>query len=80
MSAFTATRLPNGTSHEAAASLVEVIAGALMPGWVEEISIALDKCELQPTSRATYLAASAAVAVLLAHEIGQEAAPSEQEE
>jgi len=35
---------------------------------------ALEACELQPTTRPTWLAASAAVHVLLAHEIGQEVA------
>lgn len=38
-----------------------------------EMAGALEICNLQPTSRAAHLAANAAVNVLLAHEIGQEA-------
>jgi len=38
------------------------------------IQDALNKCNLQPTMRACWLAANSAVLVLLAHEIGQEVA------
>lgn len=38
------------------------------------IQDALNACNLQPTTRASWLAAASAVNVLLAHEIGQEVA------
>lgn len=75
MIAFPHLVLPEHISEAAVTSLVMTIAEALGPGFVDEITTALSDCDLQPTSRATYLAASAAVAVLLAHEIGQEVNP-----
>src|SRR5579859_1444317 len=41
---------------------------------------ALNACNLQPTSRANWLAATSAVNLLLAHEIGQEVARDEEPE
>lgn len=69
---FTNITLPKQISQEAYQALVETIAGALAYEGDAIITDALNKANLQPTSRAVMLAAQAAVAVLLAHEIGQE--------
>lgn len=64
--------LPPHVSPEACQALIETVAGALAYGGDVIITDALDHANLQPTSRAVLLAAYAAVAVLLAHEMGQE--------
>jgi hypothetical protein len=66
--------LPEHVNTRAVDTLIETIAAALAYQSDPVITDALDKCNLQPTSRAVLLAAQAAVAVLLAHEIGQEVA------
>lgn len=69
--------LPARVSQEAYQALVETISGALAYEGDAIITDALNKANLQPTSRAVILAAQAAVSVLLAHEIGQEVAEDE---
>lgn len=64
--------LPTHVSQDAYVALVETIAGALIYEGNPLITDALDACNLQPTSRAAILAASATAAVLVAHEVGQE--------
>jgi len=60
--------LPDHVSEAAYHALVETIAGAIQSDVL--ITDAMDNASLQPTSRAAILAAQAAVAVILAHEIG----------
>lgn len=62
--------LPKQIDAEAVEILIFAIEEALSDS--PSIKDALEACELQPTTRANWLAASAAVHVLLAHEIGQE--------
>jgi hypothetical protein len=53
-------------------NLISAVTGELSMNPV--IADALEACHLQPTSRANWLAAQAAVIVLVMHEIGQEVA------
>jgi hypothetical protein len=64
--------LPERIDAAAVDNLIDAIQDQLRdnPG----IQDALDACNLQPTRRAAWLAASSAVLVLLAHEFGQEVA------
>ena len=62
-------KLPPHITPEAVEDLTNAIANLLD---YASILMFLDKCNLQPTSRARWLAAQSAVNVLLAHEIGQE--------
>jgi hypothetical protein len=64
--------LPEHIAPEAVEALIGTLADTLAmdPGIVD----ALEACHLQPTSRANWLAAQAAVIVLVMHEIGQEVA------
>lgn len=66
--------LPAHIEQKAVDDLTATIAGVLAYESDVPITLAYDACNLQPTSRAAMLAAQAAVAVLLAHEIGQELA------
>jgi len=63
--------LPEHVERPAADQLVAVIAEVLVYAGRVPITEAYDLCNLQPTTRAAILAAQAAVAVLIAHEIGQ---------
>jgi hypothetical protein len=64
---MTMIKLPDHIQAIAIESLILALSLRIQ-GTVVEI----DACNLQPTSRASRLAAEAAVCVLLAHEIGQE--------
>jgi len=68
------TGLPNSVQKEAVDLLIGQLARLL--AWDMEISLCLERCGLQPTERAAVLAATAAVSVLFAHEVGQEVAES----
>ena len=66
---------PTLTSHidlVAIHQLVHTIANKILHD--PRIEFRLDACELQPTTRVASLAATAAVSVILAHEIGQDIA------
>jgi len=66
-------KLPDHVDAAAVEKLIAVLAYTLRGEAIDgSVAVYLDACNLQPTSRAALLAAEAAVAVLVAHEIGQE--------
>jgi hypothetical protein len=65
-------QLPLRINQDDVDSLTHAVAEFLQYGVNRNVTRWYDECEMQPTSRAAWLAASAAVAVLLVHEIGQE--------
>lgn len=65
-------KLPQHIDRDALERLTLTITELLEYGAHVPVSLAYDASNLQPTSRAAWLAANAAVNVLLAHEIGQE--------
>lgn len=69
MSAFTLTPQAQ-TEQRALEDLERELADAIMLD--VEIFKRLEKCNLQPTTRAAALAARSAILVLIAHNIGQE--------
>jgi len=64
--------LPEHLNRQALENLTLTITELLMYGVNVPVTVGYDASNLQPTSRAAWLAANAAVSVLLAHEIGQE--------
>lgn len=58
-------------------ALTEYLAQVIVGERIEDMMHALGDADLQPTTTAAHLAATAAVAVLVAHDLGQEAGAPE---